>query len=123
MNMNAENQKHVDSIAAELIALYNGELIADEYEAEKLGIEEGEPLSVWDYFTGDDIYNIDYIVGSDCETLRGVRLMVACGGPNIYINTWENKIQLYWWTDYAEAGLPHEVSDAITEVFQEYFSC
>ena len=50
-------------------------------------IEESdlEAVSIYDYFTGD-IYDIEYRIGSDRQ-YRSVSLMVACGGPNIYIDT------------------------------------
>ena len=35
---------------------------------------------------GDGIYDVEYTIGRDKE-YRGVRLMVACGGQDIYLNT------------------------------------
>ncbi len=122
-NTNEMLQRMCNGIATELKAVYDGEIIATEEEAERMGIEVGEPISLWDYFLNDDgIYNIDYIVSDDKETLTAVRLMVACGGPNIYINTWENAVQGYWWGDTASAWIPYEVAEAITEVFQEFWA-
>lgn len=119
--MNNENKRHCEAIAEELKSIYDGEWLADEYESEQFGVEVGEPLGFWEYF--QDVLNIDYVVASDRETLRGVRLLVAYGGPNIYVNTWENRVELYWWGESAEAWLPSEVSEAITDVFQELWHC
>lgn len=122
-NTNEMLQRMVDGIAAELKAVYDGEVIATEENSNEFMVEVGSPISLWDYFlTNNDIYNIDYIVSSDKETLTAVRLMVACGGPNIYINTWENAVQGYWWGDTASAWIPYEVADEITEVFQEFWA-
>ena len=70
-----------------------------------------------------DVYNTEYVVADDKETLLGVRLLVAFGGPNIYINTWENSVDGYWWGDTAKAWIPSEVADAITEAYQMIWSC
>lgn len=51
-----------------------------------------------DIFT---LYDETYIVDRDMNYL-GSRLMIAGGGPNIWIDTYERKIKLYWWTDYGE---------------------
>lgn len=116
-------QKMVDGIAAELKAVYNGELLADAETAERYGIEENEPIDMFAYLFDMDVYNTEYVVASDKETLLGVRLLVACGGPNIYINTWENSIDGYWWGSTAKAWIPSEVADAITEAYQMVWSC
>lgn len=113
--MKNENQRHVESIAEELKKVYNGEVEN----------EDGEIVSFWEYFVGeeaDDVYDVEYTIGSNKE-YRGVRLMVACGGPNIYIDTRAGEVQLYWWTDKATAWIPREVCDAIDEVWEELYNC
>ena len=110
-----EVQRMVDSIANELKEIYNGNVTND----------EGEPIDMWEYFTeegADGIYDIAYTIGSDKE-YRGVRLMVACGGPNIYIDTMAREVQLYWWSTSAKAWIPSEVCDAIDEVWSEIYNC
>jgi len=79
-----------------------------------------EAVSMWDYF--NDVYDIEYRVGSD-KQYRSVCLMVACGGPNIYIDTGEKAVLLYWWTDRARYSLLSSTAEAIDEVFEEYFNC
>lgn len=122
MNTN-KHDLYCQDIASELMAIYNGEIIADDDENYYEGLEQGDTVSLWDYILGTDFYNIDYIVGSDRETLKGVRLMVACGGPNVYINTWDNEIQLHWWSESGKAWLPHEVCEEINDIMQEYWNC
>lgn len=117
----SDAQRHVDSIVETLTAVYNGEYYGDDYDTEE-GDEEREPLTMWDYFDGDGIYDINYVIDANRE-YKAVRIMVACGGPNIYINTWDRCVELYWWGNDAKAWLPSEICDAIDEVFEEFFNC
>ena len=48
--------------------------------------------------------------------------MVACGGPNIYIDTASALVKLYWWTEYAEYPLSYSARDAIDEWAEEYWN-
>lgn len=86
-------------------------------------IEESEleTVSIYDYFEGD-IYDIEYRIGSDRE-YRSVSIMVACGGPNIYIDTKRKAVLLYWWTDFAEYPLTSSTCEAIDAYFEELFRC
>ena len=34
----------------------------------------------------EDVYDVEYSIGGD-GSLRGVRVMIACGGPNIWVDT------------------------------------
>lgn len=83
-------------------------------------IDEYEPLGLWDYLS--DVYDVEYYIGGDKE-VRGVRVMVACGGPNIYIDSKRRKVELYWWTDYAEWPLYSEVCDELDQWAEEYWGC
>lgn len=81
---------------------------------------EFEPMSLWDYFT--DCYDIEYRFGSD-RTLRSVCIMVACGGPNIYIDTGSKRVELYWWGDRASYPIDNDVCQEIDSLFEEIFDC
>lgn len=78
--------------------------------------EPDEQLSVLDFI--QDAYDIEYRVGSDRE-YRSVKIMVACGGPNIYIDTARRLVTLHWWTDYAEYPISSTACDALDEYMQE----
>lgn len=80
-----------------------------------------EALSLYDYF--EDVLDIEYRVESDRVTIRSVSLMVSCGGPNIYIDTAEKAVILYWWTDRAEYPLSYDVCEEINEYAQELWNC
>lgn len=79
-----------------------------------------ESLSILDFI--QDAYDIEYRVGSDRE-YRSVKIMVACGGPNIYIDTARRLVTLRWWTDYAECPISSTACDALDEYMEEYWGC
>lgn len=79
-----------------------------------------EPFGIYDYF--QDVYDIEYRIGSD-RGFRSVRLMVACGGPNVYIDTASRAVELYWWSDHASYSLNDEAVEAINAEFEELFAC
>jgi predicted RNA-binding Zn-ribbon protein involved in translation (DUF1610 family) len=81
-------------------------------------IDDYEQLSIYDFF--EDCYDIEYRIGSDKE-LRSVQIMVACGGPNIYIDTASKKVELYWWTEKADYPLSYESVEAIDEWAEELY--
>ena len=83
--------------------------------------EEGEPKdftpSGWDYL--DDVYDIEYIIDAD-GNYRGAELMVAGGGPNIYVETRDNTVRGYWWGDKAQWHYVDNIGldDACEELYQ-----
>ena len=50
----------------------------------------------------EDALDIQYIINQD-KTYRGARILVAFGGPNIWVNTQQNQVEGYWWGDDATA--------------------
>lgn len=83
--------------------------------------DDAEPASLYDYFA--DALDIEYTVGSREHDFRGVRIMVACGGPNIYVDSMARAVKLYWWTDRAEYPLLSEAVEALEEFGEELYSC
>lgn len=69
-----------------------------------------ETLSIYDYL--QDVYNIEYRIDQNGE-LRSVEIMIACGGPNIYIDTERRAVCLHWWGDSAE--YPINCADAVDD--------
>ena len=137
-NRNDEHNKHCKAIVNNLIAYADGKV----YKCPECGHEfeideeieriecpmchiENEPddleqLTLWDYFEG--MLDIDYIIDSNRE-YKACRIMMACGGPNIYINTWDKKVELYWWTESGEAWLPSEICDEIDSFMEDLYHC
>lgn len=84
--------------------------------------EENEQATMYDYL--DEVYNIEYRVdGPNAEDINSVSIMVACGGPNVYIDTGDRKVKLYWWTERAEYDLSSSVCDEINEMYTETWNC
>ena len=79
-----------------------------------------ETVSFYDYF--ENALDVDYITNSRKE-YKACRIMVAFGGPNIYVNTWERKVELYWWNESADFYLSSDACNAIDEWAENYFMC
>ena len=79
------------------------------------------PVCLFDYL-GDNVYDIEYTIGSDKE-YRSVRIMIACGGPNIYINTHSGDVELYWWNERASYPMSSDVVNMIDSTYEELFAC
>ena len=84
-------------------------------DGEKIFKEDIEIATIGDYF--DDFYDVNYIVGSD-KKYKACRVLVAFGGPNIYIDTWNCQVQLEWWGEHAEAYIPDDLCIQIDEFFE-----
>ena len=81
---------------------------------------ELEAVSFYDYF--NDVFDIEYRVGSDRQ-YRSAKIMIACGGPNIYIDTADHAVKLYWWNERAEYGLSSYTCEQIDQYFEELYNC
>ena len=108
----------------ESISEGNAYLIGGEwYDREDLSeeeLEDAEPASFYEYF--EDVFDIEYYIGGNMD-FRGVRLMVACGGPNIYIDTRNGEIQGRWWGDRTDLWIPPEICEEINFAFEEIYNC
>ena len=129
MTQYEEERQHCKEIADTLEAYANGDMWRDE-EGEEVNLndlteeereavmEQGEELSLYDCF--DEVFDIEYRVGSD-GAYRSVQLMVACGGPNIYIDTASGRVELYWWGDKADYPIDRDTIEAIDQLWEEYY--
>ena len=92
--------------------------IADQIESgEYESSNEDEPQGAFDYLS--DALDIEYTVDSKGEYL-GARVLVAFGGPNIWINTRHKTVEGYWWSDRAEANYFEDklgLDDALEELW------
>jgi hypothetical protein len=79
---------------------------------------DGEPLSAFDYL--QDALDIEYIVNSKKEYL-GARVLVAFGGPNIWVNTRTKTIEGYWWADKATASFEDGIG--LDDALEELYNC
>lgn len=82
-----------------------------------------EQCDIWQYFENTDIYNTEYRVSGPHDDPSSVCIMVACGGPNIYIDTKSEAVELYWWGDRASYPLSSDAAAAVDEYFTELWHC
>ena len=61
-----------------------------------LDITEGKPGTAYEYM--EDVYDIEWITNQD-HTYKAARLLVAGGGPNIWVNLQTNTVDGYWASD------------------------
>lgn len=126
-----DNRNHCRRIAEDLEAYAEGRVyrcpdceellelpedVGDKYRCPDCGsvsnVDDLEQQGLYDYFS--DCLGIEYRVsGRGTDDLRSVCVMVACGGPNIYIDTASKAVELYWWGDRASYPI---TSDAAAEV-------
>lgn len=137
-NADDDNRRHCKHIAKEIEAYTDGNVyhcpecgeeirmpdsVGDKFKCPHCGevndTSDYEQLSVWDFL--NDVYDIEYRCSSNKE-YRSVRIMVACGGPNIYIDTADALVKLYWWNERAEYPLSYDARDAIDEWAEEYWN-
>ena len=95
--MAQEIKEHVNSIAADITA-------------------GKQDASSW----MEDVLDIQYIINQD-KTYRGARILVAFGGPNIWVNTQSEQVEGYWWGDNAFTGFKDNIG--LDDYLEELYSC
>jgi hypothetical protein len=80
---------------------------------------EGESMDAYEYLS--DILDINYILNSKKECI-GARVLVAFGGPNIWIDTHKKQVEGYWWQDKCTI-VYFEDSMGIEEAVKELYNC
>ena len=74
-------------------------------------------MNAFDYL--GDVLDIEYTTDSKKEYL-GARVLVAFGGPNIWINTRTQTIEGHWWGDTVYANYSQDnigLDDALAEIY------
>ena len=90
-------------------------------DGEELFAGDVYPVDVTEWL-GDGVCDVEYTSRSNKE-YRGVSLMIAGGGPNIYINTKSGDVELYWWSESARYPMSSDVVNMIDSIYEEKFSC
>jgi hypothetical protein len=78
---------------------------------------EGE-FSAFDYLQG--ALDIEYVVNAKAEYL-GARVLVAFGGPDIWINTRTNTVEGAWWGERATAPFTDNIG--LDAALEELWNC
>ena len=68
-----------------------------------------------------DVLDINYVINAD-KSYRGARLLVAFGGPNIWIDTERQEVQGYWGGDKYVQYYSTDVL-GLDDYFEEYYEC
>ena len=111
--------KHVNHIVAQLECTDTA--WREDYLESKLEDDSEatiEDVGAYDYL--DDVLDIEYIVNSKREYL-GARVLVAFGGPNIWINTRQGIVEGYWWGTKSIRSFEDKLG--IDDILQEYWEC
>jgi hypothetical protein len=77
--------------------------------------DTGEELNAYDYL--QDALDIVYSVGGD-RSYRGARILVGFGGPNVWVDTNTNALEVYW-GDSVVRYLPGEFIDQLDAALAE----
>jgi hypothetical protein len=64
-------------------------------------ITDGKPGAAHEYM--EDVYSKEWITHED-HSYKAARLMVAGGGPNIWVNLMTNTVDGYWGADKRSCG-------------------
>ena len=68
----------------------------------------------------NDVYDIEWITHND-HSYKAARLMVAGGGPNIWVNLQTNTVDGYWGCDKVEHGFVDNIG--LDDYLEELHSC
>ena len=68
-----------------------------------------------------DALDIEYVVNSKGEYL-GARILVAFGGPNIWINTRTGEVEGYWWSNSCRIAYGTDAL-GLDDACEELWSC
>lgn len=77
------------------------------------------PYSIGDYFA-DNALDVEYRINSSFE-YKAVRLMIAFGGPTIYVDTYSGCVELYHWGKEAKFKLDWYATNDIDKYFEDEF--
>ena len=77
---------------------------------------DDEEVSAYDYL--EDYLDIEYICNSERECI-GARILIAFGGPNIWVDTRNNIVEGVWWGERASQKFEDNIglNDAVIELF------
>lgn len=106
INDNVMLKNQVESIALNLSVGFTDDDLND----------DNEPMSAYDYLT--DSLDINWILNND-RTYRGARVLVAFGGPNIFVDTERGIVEGFWWGEYAKASFDDNIGldDALNDLY------
>ena len=103
-------RKSLEDIANEIVRLY--------HDSNLYVHEDENDDSSGEYYYFDENYNLDY-VWRERHGLMGVRVMIACGGPNVWVDSFNEEVIGYWGASEIHVPLPRDVCYSITNHYEE----
>lgn len=81
--------------------------------------------TLWEYLTNLDIYDCKFTVelGRKGLDYRSVRVMLACGGPNVYLDTEEGALLGFWGSDKETLYLDRDIVEELNDFYEDYYNC
>ena len=78
--------------------------------------KEGDNIYVEDFMDG--VYNIEWITHQD-HSYKAARILVAGGGPSIWVNLLGNTVDGYWWGDHCKVPFTDNIGldDYLSELY------
>lgn len=107
-------ERQVRSIAD---TISNGITVTEENREDYPDLEIGDSVPALDYF--HNALDINYIINAN-GSYKAVKILVAFGGPNIWVNTDTMAVEGYWWGDRAIISFHDEMG--IDDWFEELYS-
>ena len=68
----------------------------------------------------EGVYDIEWITHND-HTYKAARLMVAGGGPTVWVNLLGNTVDGYWWGDHCKHGFVDNIG--LDDYLEEMHGC
>ena len=93
--------------------------MSDKIKEHVLHIVEQLNNEEFDLYDEGGLLDIEYTLNSHREFI-GARLLIAFGGPNIWIDTRTSTVEGYWWNDSYKAQYDY---DYLHEQCEEYYNC
>ena len=81
--------------------------------------EHGEDASVASWIV-DSVYDIEWITHQD-HSYKAARLLVAGGGPNIWVNLQDMNVEGYWGSDKCIHGFVDEIG--LDDYLEDLHAC
>ena len=103
-------KKIADDISEKAITRYNG------WETDHDEDDEGTLATRF----MDHVYDIEWIMHQD-KTYKAARLLVAGGGPNIWVNLLTNTVDGYWASDRYSHGFIDNIG--LDDYCEELYGC
>ena len=113
INQESETQRSLERQCRSIADDINDGIAAadiDEYSID-WGYDEGDLMTGYHWL--EDVMDYRYLIDSSGELLK-VELLVAFGGPNIWVHIWNDgtgSVEGYWWDDRATANFYRDSMD------------